>query len=82
MWKHYVVYEFRPCSVIITLGKQLYMIAEGVSTIAMSLITSKQGSKVISHTGKFVLFMIFSKGEQNITATSTTSTHSLCTHYK
>ena len=74
MWKRHAVYESRPRSVIITLGKKLYRIPETLPTTAVSLITAKQCRKVISHTGKFVLFMVHYEGEQNITATSTTST--------
>jgi hypothetical protein len=48
MWKHHVVYESQPRSVIITLGEQLYRIPK-VSTIDyVSLISSKQCRKVIA----------------------------------
>jgi hypothetical protein len=33
MWKCHVIYESRPCSVIMTLGDQLYRIPEVVLTI-------------------------------------------------
>ena len=41
LWKHYVVYEFRPRNVIITLGRQLYMIPEVAPPTAISLISAK-----------------------------------------
>ena len=63
MWKHHAVYESRPCSVIITLGKKLYRIPETLPATVVSLITGKQCRKVISQTGKFVLFMVHSEGE-------------------
>jgi hypothetical protein len=48
LWKHNVVYESRPCSVIITLGRQLYRIEEVELPTTISLICAKQWSKVIS----------------------------------
>jgi hypothetical protein len=48
LWKHHVVYDSRPHSVIITLGRQLYMIPEVAQPIAISLISAKQCRKVIS----------------------------------
>jgi hypothetical protein len=48
LWKRHVVYEYRPRSVIITFGIQLYMIPEVVQPIAISLISAKQCNKVIS----------------------------------
>ena len=82
MWKHHVVYESRPRSVIITLGKKLYRIPETLPATAVSLITAKQCRKVISQTGKFVLFMVRSEGERKITATSTASTQNPSTQQK
>jgi hypothetical protein len=70
MWKHHVVYESRPCSVIITLGGQLYRIPEVVLTI----VPPKQCRKVISHTEKFILFTDYSKDAHKATTTTTTST--------
>ena len=61
MWKRHAVYESRPRSVIVTLGKQRYRIPEVVPKTVVSLITAKQCRKVISQTGKFILFMIRSK---------------------
>jgi hypothetical protein len=70
MWKHHVVYECRPRSVIIILGGQLYRIPKVVPTI----VPPKQCRKVISHTAKFILFTVCSKDAQNATTTTTTST--------
>jgi hypothetical protein len=50
LWKCHVVYESRPRSVIITLGRQLYRIPEVASPTAISLISAKKCSKVISQT--------------------------------
>jgi hypothetical protein len=58
LWKRHVVYESRPHSVIITLGRQLYRIPEVAPPTAISLISAKQCSKVISQTGKFIFFVI------------------------
>jgi hypothetical protein len=69
MWKCHVVYESRPCSVIVTLGGHLYRIPEVVPTT----VPPKQCRKVVSHTTKFSFFTICSKGEQKDTATTTTS---------
>jgi hypothetical protein len=41
LWKRHVVYESRPRSVIITLGRQLYNILEVVPPTAISLISTK-----------------------------------------
>jgi hypothetical protein len=48
LWKHHVVYESRPRSVIITLNRKLYMIPEAVLPSVISLISAKQCRKVIS----------------------------------
>jgi hypothetical protein len=74
LWKKHVVYEFRPLNVIITLGRQLYMIPEVASPTIISLISTKQCSKVISHTGKFILFVIHAHSKMKVTATSLSST--------
>ena len=63
MWKHHVVYESRPHSVIINLGKKLYRIPETFPIIVVSLITTKQFQNVISQTRKFLLFMVHFEGE-------------------
>ena len=82
MWKHNAVYESRPRSVIVTLGKQLYRIPEAVPKTIVSLIITKQCRKVISQTGKFVLFMIRSESKRKVAAKSTTSTQGLCPQQK
>ena len=74
MWKCHVVYESRPCSVIITLWKRLYRIPEVAPKASISLISAKQCMKVIAQKGKFFLFMVRSQSENKIVATSTTST--------
>ena len=58
LWKRHVVYESIPCSVIITLGIQLYMIPELARPTAISLLSTKKCSKVISQTRKIVFFVI------------------------
>jgi hypothetical protein len=73
MWKHHVVYESRPRSVIITLGGHLYRIPEVVPTI----VPPKQCRKVISHTAKFILFTVCSKDAQKATTTTAASTPSI-----
>jgi hypothetical protein len=70
MWKHHVFYEYRPRSVIITLGGHLYRILDVVLTTA----PQKMKRKVISHTAKFILFTICSKDAQNTTTTIATLT--------
>jgi hypothetical protein len=77
LWKCRVVYEFRPCSVIITLGRQLYKIPEVVSPTVISLNSSNQCSKVISQTRKFVFFVICARSKQKFTTTSMASTQCL-----
>jgi hypothetical protein len=67
MWRHHVVYESRPRSVIVTLGGHLYRIPEVVPTT----VPPKKCRKVVSHTAKFSFFTICSKGEQKDTATTT-----------
>jgi hypothetical protein len=79
LWKYHVVYESRPRSVIITLNKKLYRIHEAVPPSGISLIFDKQCRKVISHMGKFFFFLIHSRNEKNITATSRVSGADLST---
>jgi hypothetical protein len=67
MWKHHVVYESRPRSVIVSLGDHLYRIPEVVPTT----VPPKKCRKVVSHTAKFSFFTICSKGEKNDTTTTT-----------
>jgi hypothetical protein len=82
LWKHRVVYESRPHSVIITLGRQLYRIPEVALPTAISLIFAKKCSKVISQTKKFVFFVISAHSKQKVVATSVASTHSLSLQHK
>jgi hypothetical protein len=74
LWKCHVVYEYRHCSVIITLGRQLYKIPKVASPTVIYLISAKQCSKVISHTEKFVFFVICSHSKQKVAITSVAST--------
>ena len=75
MWKHHVVYESRPRSVIITLGVQLYRIPEIVAPNKVS-----QGRKIRSHIRKLFLITIASEGEHNIIETSTPSAQGVSAH--
>ena len=59
MWKRHVIYESQPQSVIVTLGGHIYSIPE----VVLIIVPPKQCHKVISHTTKFSLFTICSKGE-------------------
>jgi hypothetical protein len=69
MWTHHVVYESRPCSVIVSLGGHLYRKSE----VVLTTIPPKKCRKVVSHTTKFIFFTICSKGEQKDTTTTTIS---------
>ena len=60
LWKRHVIYDSRPCSVIITLNGKLYRILEAVPPSVISLIPAKKCRKVISQTGMFVFFVILS----------------------
>jgi hypothetical protein len=66
MWKHHVIYDSWPRSVIATLGGHLYRVPEAVLTT----IPPKEGRKVISHATKFSLFMIRSEGEEKYMTTT------------
>jgi hypothetical protein len=77
LWKRHVVCESRPRSVIITLGRQLYKIPKVVPPTSISLISTKQCSKVISQTEKFVFFVICAHSKQKVIATSMASTQRL-----
>jgi hypothetical protein len=79
LWKHHAIYESRPRSVIIPLNRKLYRIPKAIPPSAISLISTKKCRKVISQTGKFVFFVIHSRNEQNITATSNVSSVDLST---
>jgi hypothetical protein len=82
LWKRHVVYESRPRSVIITLGRQLYRIPEVASPTTISLISAKKCSKVISQTGKFIFFVIHAHSKKKVAATSVASTQSLSLQQK
>ena len=64
------MYESRPRVVIVTLGNKLYRILEVAPPTAISLVTEKQCSKLISKTGKFVFLMIHPQGKKKIVATT------------
>jgi len=68
LWKRHVVYESRPRAVIIALGNKLYRIPEIAPPTTISLVTTKQCSKLISKTRKFVFLMIFPEGKRNTVA--------------
>jgi hypothetical protein len=82
LWKRHVVYESRPCSVIITLNKKLYRIPEVVPPSVISLISATQCRKVISQTEKFVFFMIRSQSKTKIAATYRASAADISTQQK
>jgi hypothetical protein len=63
LWKCHVVYESRPCSIIITLNRKLYRIPEAVPPSDISLISTKKCRKVISQMVKFLFFMILSQNK-------------------
>jgi hypothetical protein len=69
LWNHHVVYECIPLSVIITLVTILYRIPEIASPTTIYLIYSKQCSKVISKTKKFILFFIRAHNKQRFATT-------------
>ena len=58
------MYESRPRAIIITLGNQLYRIPEVAPPTAISLITAKRCSKLISKTRKFVFLTIRPQGKK------------------
>ena len=66
----HVVYESRPCAIIITLGNNLYRISEVVPPPVISLTTTKQRSKIVSQTSKFIFLTTHSQGKKNIVATT------------
>ena len=70
LWKQHAMYESMPCVVIITLGNKLYKILEVAPPTAISLVTAKQCSKLISKTRKFVFLMIHPQGKKKIVATT------------
>jgi hypothetical protein len=82
LWKRHAVYDSRPCNVNITLGRQFYMIPEVALSTAISLISAKECSKVISQIRKFVFFVIHSHSKQKVTPTYVASTQSLSLQHK
>ena len=70
LWKRHVVYESRPHAVIVTLGNKLYRIPEVPPPAAISLVTAKQCSKLISQTRKCVFLMIHPQGKNKTVATT------------
>jgi hypothetical protein len=69
LWKRHVVYESRNHNFIINLGRQLYEIPEVSPPTAISLISAKKCSKVISHTGNFVFFVIHAHSKKKVATT-------------
>jgi hypothetical protein len=82
LWKCHVVYESRPHSVIITLGRQLYRILEVAPPTVISLISAMQCNNVMSQTRKFVFFVICAHSKKKVIATSVASTQSLSLNKK
>jgi hypothetical protein len=70
LWKRHVVYESRHHVVIVTLGNKLYRIPEVPPPTAISLVTAKQCSKLISKTEKFVFLMIYPQVKKKNVATT------------
>ena len=64
------MYESRPHAVIITLGNNFYRIPEVVPPPIISLTISKQRSKIVSQTRKFIFLTTHSQGKKNIVATT------------
>jgi hypothetical protein len=77
LWKCHTVYESKPHNIIITLVRQLYRKLEVVPPTAISLISAKKCSKVISLIEKFVLFVIRAQNKKKVAAKCMTSTHNL-----
>jgi hypothetical protein len=77
LWKRHVVYDSRPHSVIITLGRKLYRITEVAPPTTIYLISYKKCSKVISHNENFIFFIIRAHSKQKVTVTSAASTQIL-----
>jgi hypothetical protein len=82
LWKRHVVYESRPQSVFITLGRQLYRIPEVAPPTTISLISAKKSSKVISQTRKLFFFVIHSHSKKKVASTSMTSAQILSSRKK
>jgi hypothetical protein len=61
---YYDVYESRPRAFIITLGNKMYRIPKITPPTTISLVTTKQCSKLIAKTRKFVFLMIQPQGKK------------------
>eukprot|EP00253_Pinus_taeda_P030860 PITA_30860 len=70
LWKQHALYESRPRVIIVTLGNKLYRIPELASPTTISSVTTKQCSKLISKTRKFIFLMICPQGKKKIVATT------------
>ena len=64
------MYESRPLSVVITLGNKFYRILEVALPPAISLTITKQHSKIVSETRKFIFLTTRSQGKNNIMVTT------------
>ena len=71
------MYESQPRAVIVTLGNNLYRIPEVPPPFAISLVTAKKCSKLISKTKKFVFLMMHPQGKKNIVAMNSRHVSSL-----
>jgi hypothetical protein len=63
LWKQHVLYESRPHSFIITLGRQFHRIPKVYPPTSIYFFYAKKCRKVISQTKKFFFFVIFSQSE-------------------
>ena len=70
LWKQHAVYESRPRVIIVTLGNKLYRIPEVPPPPTISLVTTKQCSKLISQTRKFVFLMTHPQCKKKTMATT------------
>jgi len=70
LWKQHAIYESRPHFVIISLVNMLGRIPEVAPLTTNSLISAKKCNKIISHTRKFIFFLVHSQNKGKITATS------------
>ena len=64
------MYESRPRAVIVTLGNKLYRIPEVPPPMAISLVSAKKCSNLISQTRKFIFLIICPQGKKNVVATT------------
>jgi hypothetical protein len=70
LWKRHAMYESWPRTIIVILGNKLYRIPEVPLPPAISLVTAKKCSKLISKTKKFIFLMIYPQGKKKIMATT------------